>query len=266
MTPTPGPLATSALALFGNSSFFWNIQHATQSNNTDVLRSICLGTVPFPKSISSMAGYSSMSEACYSISWDPKFYGTPDRALMNLMIAFTVPFANARTAQHVLEAATFAANEALLTTTGNAGWGMYARQLFSSPGYQIERPVKSIAAIAVVSALLLVQVAAVVALAAYNASFPTRTATLDALAMAKIGREIDDAAGLAPLGVRDRQDLGGLVVHGSEGGLIGVLERDGGSEMGDTALPVPVLGLGAPGVITRKTTSSKPESKPESKV
>ena len=248
------------LALFGNSSFFWAVQHATESNYTDVLRNVCSGSVPFPKAIPSFTDYGSLSlvQACAYVNLGPG-YGPPETSLTNLMASFVGMFANANVARAVLGTAMFAANEALLTTTGAQGWLSFSRSIYSSAGYEIEKPVKSIAAIVVVSVLLLVQVAGVVALAAYNASFPTWTTTLDALAMAKIGRELQDNGGLVPLGVRDEHGLR-FVANGPEG-VIGVVEGDADSTADDKTPPAHALGLGAPGVITRATASGKLESK-----
>ena len=62
--------------------------------------------------------------------------------------------------------------------------------------------------------------------------------------------------GLKPLGVQDKDFLDRLAAMEPEG-VIGAVESDADSEVGGKA-PVSVLGLGAPGAITR--TTGKPES------
>ncbi len=242
------------MALFGNTSFFSAIQSATDSNYTDVLRNLCLNRITLPDSIPSLAqGDGRIIGAC-GILFSPGMTSEDSAEYLVLFMDLLTRFLTSPgAAKAVLETAMFAANEALLTSSAQLFNGLYARQIFSSPGHEIDKPVKSIAAIVVVSVLLFVQAAGVVALAAYNASFPTWTTTLDALAMAKIGRELKDADGLAPLGVLDKHGVRRLAALGHEG-VIGVVERDADSEVGDDkAPPVTVLGLGAPGAVTRLT-------------
>ena len=254
--PTPGPLTTSAMALFGNTSFFSAIQGATESNYTEVLRSICSGRVPIPQSIDSIVGsWSSVSTASSCTFIGSGFDRDPDFYLAGLVSRFIRVFADPKATKAVLETAMFAANEALLATTARQGWEMYSRSIYSSAGYEIHKPVESVVALVVVSVLLFVQVAGVVALGVYNASFPTWTTTLNALAMAKIGGDLKNA-GLKPLGVRDKDWLDRLAAMEPEG-VIGAVERDADSDVGGK-VPASVLGLGAPGAITRAT--GKPES------
>ena len=216
-----------------------------------MLKSICSGKVPIPKSIDSIVGsWSTVSTAgscVYSESGDDR---NPDFYLARLVSGFIQVFADPEATKAVLETAMFAANEALLATTARQGGNMY-----SSAGYEIHKPVESVVALVVVSVLLFVQVLGVVALGVYNVSFPTWTTTLDAMAMAKIGAGLH-GAGLKPLGARDKDCLNRLAAMEIEG-VIGEVESDANSEASGNAV-VPVLGLGAPGAITRVT--GKPES------
>ncbi|KAJ4296109.1 hypothetical protein N0V88_004811 [Collariella sp. IMI 366227] len=230
--PTPGPLTTSAMALFGNTSFFSAIQAATESNYTEVLKSICSGMIPFPHSISFFNSSYSLNSSSFigpNCAFVERGRGdvNPDSYLSNLALSFVSTFHSNRTAEAVLETAMFAANQALLTTTASHGWRFYARSIYSSPGYEIHTPIKSTAALAVVSALLLAQVVGVVALAMYSVTSPTWTHTLDALAMAKIGRDLGGGgAGLGALGVRDENGLGALAAVEEPEGVVGVRETD----------------------------------------
>ena len=127
---------------------------------------------------------------------------------------------------------------------------MNSRLIYSSPGYPISKPVRSIPGIAVISVLLGLQLAGLVWLAVYSSSAPTWTSTLNAVAMAEIGRQLEDVD-ISPLGVKHKKnDMAALT--GTEG-IVGVVEKDGGA-MSETSLDrdetLPVLGLGAPGVIT----------------
>ena len=244
------------MALFGNTSFFSAIESATESNYTDVLRSICSGRVPIPKSIDSIVdSWSSVLTAGSCAFIDSAVDRDPAFHLAGLVGRFIQVFADAKATKAVVETAMFAANEALLATTARQGWESYSREIYSSAGYEIHKPVESVVALVVVTVLLFIQVAGVAALGLYNASFPTWTTTLDALAMAKIGGHLK-GAGLKPLGVKDKDFLDRLAAMEPEG-VIGAVESDADSEVGGKA-PVSVLGLGAPGAITRAT--GKPES------
>lgn len=187
------------MAFFGNGSFFSTATHGAATNSTEVLRSICRGgAVPLAMFLGGVNYYGSY---CYEVDQVDDAERT-ETNLLYMVGGFVSTFWNTNTTRTMLEVSMFAANEILLTTTANMGGYSYSRSIYSSNGYEIVRPVRNIPAIAVVSALLLLQVLAIVWLVYYNSSFPTWTATLDGLAMAKIGRELKDF-GLSPLGVND---------------------------------------------------------------
>lgn len=247
---------TTALALFGNSSIIFTAMNATTTNATDVLKGICRsGAVPFGIFFDIVDPFPS---ACSMINRlddadEERIVGVSLRSLVATFVQDY--FWNTNTTRTVLEVSMFAANEILLKTTADAGLVLLSRSIYSSNGYQVFKPVKSIAAIAVVSALLFLQVAAIVGLVIYNSSLPTWTSTLDGLAMAKIGKELKDSEVLSPLGVRDTS----MKKLAEVDGVVGLVENielvtETGSQ---TTLTAPattdlgILGLGAPGVITR---------------
>ncbi|TDZ39112.1 hypothetical protein C8035_v005705 [Colletotrichum spinosum] len=151
--PTPGPLMTAALSIFGNGSFFHAATQAVEEDYDEVARALC--------------------------------------------------------AKRLLGTAVFLANEALLTSTASEGWRSAAREVYSSPGTTVMKPKKTTTGIVVVSVLIGLQVACLVALVYYTCSVPTWTAKLDAFAMAQVGAQLGFPA-TAATGIGPNQD--GLVV------------------------------------------------------
>jgi hypothetical protein len=246
---------TSALALFGNASFFFTAANATTANYDEVLRSLCrTRVVPFSMFYNRESEFRS---PCQVVYYDGSNEGYYERMLLVLVSEFLFQFSDTWVAKTMLDVSMFAANEILLTETASSGANVYSRAIYSSNGYEILKPVKSIPAIAVVSVLLGLQVIAVVLLVVYNSSFPTWTASLDALVMAKMGTELKDL-GLAPLGVHDKREATKLA---EAEGVVGLVQTDKEVETDPGSKATPVLGLGASGVITRTALSDKETDK-----
>lgn len=122
-----------------------------------------------------------------------------------------------------------------------------ARRLFTSPSSAITKPSKSTAATVVISALIAIQLLALVALACYTYSRPTWTPELDALAVARMSATVSSQ--LPPLRqVRD-EDLGML---SSIDGRVGIREEAANSESLSAPATKLTLALGASGPITRR--------------
>lgn len=248
--PTPGPLMTSALALFGNTSFFFTAANATKSNYVEVSRSICRsGAVPLAMFLRTVTDFRG---GCYEV-YGEEDVGRAEIMLLQLVAHFIFQFSNPSTARTILDISMFGANEILLTTTADSGGSAWSPAIYSSNGYEILKPVRSIPGIAVVSALLGLQVIAVILLVVYNSSLPTWTASLDAIVMAKMGTELK-GLGLAPLGVHDKHEAAKLA---EAEGVVGLVQGNTDEETELKSESPPVLGLGGSGVITRTALSDK---------
>jgi hypothetical protein len=241
---------TASMALFGNASFFFTAKNATESNYREAARSICQGNVPFARYFTS-SSFSSFMSPCDRVNSDTN-RNDYESTISELIHAFFAKLADTATAKEMLEISMFFANEIILTMTANEGLTQYSRTIYTDDGYQIQKPVQSIPAIVVISILLFLQVLGVTWLAVYNSSAPTWTATLDGLALTKIGRELRGAE-LSPLGIQDKKDIAELT---ETAGVVGVVKTDGeSSPTGDDSTPR--LGLGGPGVITRNMVGGK---------
>ena len=94
-----------------------------------------------------------------------------------------------------LSIAMYFAIEAWLTQTATAAPTQYVRSIYTSPGLPISRPVKTLAATIVISALLFAQLLGLLLLVLYIYSVPTWTTALDSQAIAKLTKTAGDAIG-----------------------------------------------------------------------
>jgi hypothetical protein len=179
----------------------------------------------------------------------------------------------------------FTANRVLLTfyapdvvSSHRSDWR--GRDILTSPGQLVQKPVVSKAALSILTILLGLQLIGLAYLTYYIYHVPTWTGALDAMAVARIGASLAEHDVLPPIGHVSKKDLDALkgvdgligVVPSSEGRYAGSQTRlvpSGLRDMNesDTEMrPVgkeepyvsveeqgPQLGLGAPGVITAGT-------------
>ncbi|OBT62556.1 hypothetical protein VE03_07367 [Pseudogymnoascus sp. 23342-1-I1] len=224
--PTPGPLMTTALALFGNSSAFFIAKNATDLTTGNNYNRICQDTVRPFSLYSGLSPFDTPDEICSKDRTNPQYYDLENRIdeklLPQLVYNFAYIFSNADNANKLLRAGLFFASEVHLTTTASLGRTFNSRAIYTSDGSQILKPQYSLAGVIVVSVLIAIQVAGLIILAIYNSSFPTWTPSLDALALAKMGTELKHLD-LSPIGRKARGDAVKLV---GARGLVGVVEDD----------------------------------------
>lgn len=246
---------TAAIAMFGNSSFFatatdykndaaYNASAADLGNRRPTrMEEICrAGKVPFANlkwNLYAELPLGSCSSEYYSDSY-PEYEdetGSRDR-LEDTLYAILVRFSTSTLANGVerpedsappeagelLETAMFFANKELLTPTASQLWFTSGRKIWYSPGSLIIRPSVSPAALGVISTLIFLQVAALLALLWYIYTVPTWTSSLNSVAVAQLTRQLadDDLPAIGRLDDKSLRKLEEL------DGVVGVLQ---GNEM-----------------------------------
>ena len=239
---------TSALALFGKDSFFYVASNATAPSYPSVTQQICqAGNIPFLR-LDGSGGevYSSIFSMCFAINnaFNEQFVGPGDLDLMLYQwISTFSPNPNGWEFhphlynKEALEIAMFFANQHWLLETAKATGILYsARNIYSSPGSIMNRPVIPLWAKIVVSILILLQLYGLARLAHYTLSVPTWTDKFDSCAIAQLTHDVDSGvfSTFRRPNEKDLQELKSL------DGLIGVIEgkeESGADSMSHHHLP-----------------------------
>ncbi|KAK3682813.1 hypothetical protein B0T22DRAFT_444980 [Podospora appendiculata] len=189
--PTPGPLATVALALFGNGSFFEQAQHITDYG--DVLsQALCRQSqIPFQRSLQD-----STLEPC-----------TLDETRKD-------DIGNTDLGAKLLSDALYYANRALLEGAALGPRLENSYQIWHAQGIEVVRPLLSRAAMVVISVLIGLQALGILVLVAFIYSIPTWTEQLDAMAVAKIAHQLEDEGVIAAGGLEAVTKRGWRVLEG----------------------------------------------------
>ncbi|KAI9872484.1 MAG: hypothetical protein M1830_001568 [Pleopsidium flavum] len=134
-----------------------------------------------------------------------------------------------------------------LTQTADATAERTARNIYSSNGYTTQKPTTSLAWIIIISILVSMQLAGLLYFGVYNCRSPSWTASLDALALARIGTSLKsgDLSPMRSIGDRDLEALNSI------DGFIGLEDDDA---TGDSAEYGYRLGVGAPGFVRQDKT------------
>jgi hypothetical protein len=255
-----GPLMISTLSMFGNSSFF----HTAGATTGDVA----------PTGLNSTASFNALSAICQSVSLPftalidgsqftnagdvcseliggrvaPDDNFNPD-LLNSLVYTWVSNLNDSSISQEVLGAATFFANEAVLSTTADVNFAFGSRSIYTSEGMRVTRPYRSVAGLIVVGVFVLMQLVGIAVLLVYIHSTPTWTETLDAFALARIGAQLerDRDVILPSIGVAGSNDLDPL---DDVDGVVGVCDRYKDAEA-VSASGVVQLAVGGKGLVTR---------------
>ncbi|KAK4183199.1 hypothetical protein QBC35DRAFT_508491 [Podospora australis] len=192
-----GPLMTSTLALFGNTSFL-NTMNFTSSSNPngtattfEAFRNLCVtGSIPF--------GRWEFENTCGGLMQkDPS--RVADYQLRNLLDNWYAAFLLNQPQNWLGRAANLAnratLKNALLRST-------YKNRVYFAPKVDLKIPDVSLGAIIAISIVLGLQVLGIVLLLVFIFSAPTWTERLDALAIARIAARLDDGGQTAALGLR----------------------------------------------------------------
>ena len=263
----PGPLTISAMTMFGSQSAFFLAANATSKTYPPPLIQICqLGGLPFPQL--SKVYWEGWQDYCYNISRDAYQQGLTDMndILLEMLTSWIFNFKDPDSARLALSTGMFLANEALLTQTAQATseYGN-ARPIFSSPGYVLAKPQKSLASTIVISCLLGVELLALGYLAWYIYRVPTWTQSFDALSVATLAARSTDKDLLPVLGQVNARDL--TLLEGSTG-VVGVVEKN--EEAGENTQVTgkssgPALAVGALGIVKRNMAPWREKKKKESR-
>ncbi|THU89073.1 hypothetical protein K435DRAFT_969251 [Dendrothele bispora CBS 962.96] len=260
-----GPLMTSAVALFGNSSFL-NIASDTVYNMTSKqqLLAMCVyGNIPFTQVMSIIANF---EEYCGGVVQLANIVNNT-QALHEERAAVQVNglvgdwtysiFNNTLYAKEALEMSMYFANEALMMKTVDQTFQLFGRPIYTSGGIQVFKPVVTVAGTIIVTVLVSLQLLGLGIFAWYVYSVPTWTNALDALAIARIGKEMADSD-LPPIGPVQKKDQKKLGQAQALIGLTGDVEYENTSAVELKSLvsgknqSAVKLGLGEKGLITRK--------------
>ncbi|KAJ3538559.1 hypothetical protein NM208_g5864 [Fusarium decemcellulare] len=193
---TPGPLMTAALAMFGNTSFFYAASQAPEDSRNETMRQICEQVqLPFVRMFQRSTQF--MGSICDNVGdsdADVRVY------VENTLARYFEVFGIDNNFARALNAAMYFANEALLTLSTE-------RAIYSHAGHQILKPEKRIAPLIFISVLIGLQAIGLCLLMAFINSAPTWTQDLDADALTQIGAQLREWGEPRP----SLTDLSGLI-------------------------------------------------------
>ena len=197
----PGPLTTSLLALFGNSSWAANIANLTANRtqaNLDSTSNIPSGFLtplcaagPFASTsldISSTYSRWCATDGLAGLRW----------SLDSLLSGWNDPL----TAKKWLNAAVYVANRATLTS--HTHWDLLewregtGREIYTAEGLKVFKPSPSIAAQVILTFIVMVHVFGLLGVAWFIQLWPAWTRTLDSMAVARVAASLDPSL-LPPL-------------------------------------------------------------------
>ncbi|KAJ5541954.1 hypothetical protein N7461_007957 [Penicillium sp. DV-2018c] len=186
-----GPLMTSAIALFGNQSWFEVAADSSNRTFPPAVQQICQqGRIPFSNLAYSI--FESFRGVCSAIATDRSMWSDTDEALSVLLGDWVYSFNNTNTAEMALLTSMYLANRAMLTQTAAAMFEFSSRAIYFGRGMLMPLPVKTLAGTAVVSILIFLQLLGLAFVAWYIYRLPTWTPALDAVAIARIGIGLKD--------------------------------------------------------------------------
>jgi hypothetical protein len=276
MYAAPGPLALTAHALFGSGSFFDLAQSITQPNDT-ISQTLCrLSPIPFQRSFSALRrcepDFTTTRGARNSGSLFDSEFGWANDRVYGLISSIR---GTSRSVDSPINTGMYLANQGTLEVAASLNRknnrNYYRPDLIlHAEGIPVRTPVVSIVALAVVTVLVGLQVVGIAALLWYIYTVPTWIATLDALAVAGIARQLDEREGgflrsdgfwdTTEKQLREMNTLDGLV------GVVDTMDEEPGDStplstasdevraLGDAPVPGPryILRVGAPGLISRR--------------
>ena len=246
---TPGPLVSSAIAIFGNGSFFQTAANAT--NGTQAVREICSAQgVPFElgfwNEITSNYGDSPCSHSLDYVR---------DDNLRGLVWAFFLPWNETASANRFLDVAMHYANKALMMQAlSQDSENVFISTVHSDPGQAFIKPSVSFVAMIIISVFIALQVLGILVLMIYIIRSPTWTPTLDALAVARIGAALLPET-LPPMG---NLSLGYSKKLDHVEGVVGIVGQRQDTKYGD----IPILGLGGQGIVRKRAQQPEAHSGP----
>lgn len=230
-TNMSGPLMTSVLALFGPGSWLDGLANLTSARDEDrdtldtlnsdqpaFLSALC-DAVPFRHFTTSSAGSTYGHEGC----------GDSMLRLMMMYSDHMSRWSSNDTAEARLNIAMFLANQAALTshTMDILPWTRdTGREIYTAPGIRVSKPDVSLPSLIVLSVVVGLQVLGLLWLGVWIFMWPTWTRTLDAMAIARVAASVDPSL-LPPFRTVGQKDWDKLALVD---GLVGAQVREEASE------------------------------------
>jgi hypothetical protein len=287
---------TTMLSMLGDGSWIYAAQNISATSETEVLASIyrgmCRGGIPLSH-FSDWKAFSNRDYPCELFfasdlagGMSPVTYRDANEALDDIkeqVYGWFNSFRQADGAEEVLTAALFLANDATLTRA--ASDTTFGNQIYTSVGVSFDKPNVSLPAQIIVSALLGIEVLALVGLLVFIYRRPTFANRLDAFMLATIGAQLAAAGATLPqlrdANERERfhlRDYDGVIglSHGDfadeESSSSSIQERarrqgagetESEVELNDLSYPTPsnrVLLVGGLGSLAPRSNKSKPRA------
>ncbi|KAJ7772226.1 hypothetical protein B0H16DRAFT_1685301 [Mycena metata] len=189
------PLITAASALFGNNSFLNILDPHNNFTSAQSLNTMCKhGNIPFslPQDLARSPDF---MDYCFAseIAYDSQSAEDINSAVAQVIgLWFFNRFAYPANAEYVLDMSMYFSNRAVLNKAVTVAHVFDERPIYTSSGLELVKPSKTLAATIIVSVLIAMQLVGLAILVRYIYSVPAWTASLDALAMARIGREVPE--------------------------------------------------------------------------
>lgn len=253
-----GPLTLTALALFGNESFFAASAQASQINSSTAALAMCRAhRVPF-YAMSSNLEYAVTGSACHDIEnraardTDRDFGWDMADGLLNWFTLFN----DTAVARSALGIAHYYACAAVLSRAAQAVNSADLRTIWTSDGRATKKPTMALPSMVALSFLLLVEVVVLLRVAYYAWRTPTWTGTFKSVTVAQLANSMDKDT-LPPAGMCSVDEMRMLR---QLDGRVGFEVRQDGKEGGEVRRLVhggtePVVQLRSDGVTQKRGLS-----------
>lgn len=239
---------SSAIAMFGNQSFFYVAANSSSETYPPPDVQICQsGNIPF-SSFSSI-DFSHFQGRCYDVGVPQGNYGyDPIEDITALLGSWFYGFYDPDQAETALTVGMYLSNRATLTQAVTSSLPFGNRGIYFGPGVLVPLPFKTFAGTIIVSVFIFLQLLGLAFLTYYIYHVPTWTHALNALSVARIGATMNRSGELLDLddGTKvDERDLADV------NGLVGLRDDDGASTA-DVRIQ-----LGGPSFVSRKQAGNK---------
>ena len=203
-----GPLIITALAIFGNGTFF-NTLALANDTGSDALKICNQLYFPFPSLFSPSSSTTDPAPTC-----SPNGNGLLASALLEWLSVFM----DSENLEQALTVTMFSVCNALV----QPDWWRYVRTVYASPGTDVLKPNMSPIVMIMITSLIALQVFTLLGLAIYASTRPTWTESLDSFAVLRLG-----AAMAADLPIISPLEDDELAVLDEKEGWIGQQEGEG---------------------------------------
>lgn len=203
----PGPLTISAVALFGNQSFFGESRRVAALNSTAATTTFCESS-RIPLAANTDASFISYVYPwrCDSLREGYVADDAPDWNVARVTLDWFAVFNSSDAAPKAFEYAMFYATDALMEQASRHKWIRYLRLIYASDGRMTQKPLVSLPSLILLSVLLAIEVVLLLRIAYYAWSTPAWTSTLKSLSVAQLANAMNEDT-LPPTGCSDKESL-----------------------------------------------------------